>query len=269
MPESESGAGMSNADAALPPIDVLIATSNSAATLAEALESARKLLPIHRIIVVDRHSTDGTAEIARRFGAEVHLEDTGLGKARNLALELAETDPVLFLDSDVVLRRPDFYGRALEEYRRPGTAAVVGVSEEHRFQYGLPLGLTLIGRRWALGARIPDSAQGRETYYLQRAARKEGLRVRYVPDAMRHYGTYRQLPHWPEFQGAAIRRSSGLNPRELAYALVVVLLMHMNSRRPRHILYTPIFYLKLLRGFLAPARWGRVDRSRIRLGPAA
>ena len=80
---------------------------------------------------------------------------------------------------------------------------------------------------------------------------------------MKHYGTYRRFPNWPEFQGAAVRRSSGWNPRELAYSAVVVLLMHMNSRRLRHLAYTPIFCAKLFRGFLHPARWGRLERDRL------
>ncbi|MCI4337426.1 MAG: glycosyltransferase family 2 protein [Thermoplasmata archaeon] len=252
---------------ALPPIDVLVATSNSAATLGTTLASARRCLPVHRLIVVDRPSSDATVTIARGYGAEVHSETVGLGKARNLALELAETDPVLFLDSDVEIVREDFYRLALAEFHRPRTAAVVGMSVGHSFRYGLPLGLTLVGRGWALRAGMPDRALGRETYYLQRAARRDHLAVRYVPDSMNHYGTYRQVPHWPEFQGAAIRRSSRWNPRELAYSLVVVLLMHMNSRRPRNVLYTPVFWLKLVRGFLDPGRWERIDRSRATLRP--
>lgn len=252
----------------LPLVDVLVATSDSAATLGRALRSIRAHVAVRRLIVVDRPGSDDTVAIARRFGAEVHSEAEGLGKARNLALSSAETEPVLFVDSDVEIVRGDFYPRALEEFGRPGTAAVVGMSVGHRFRYGLPLGLTLIGRRWALGAAIPDRALGRETYYLQRAARRDGLIVRYVPDAMVHYGTYRAVPSWPEFQGAAIRRSSGWNPRELAYAFVVVALMHMNSGRPRHLLYTPVFWLKLARGFLSPDRWERIDRSRVLLGRA-
>lgn len=232
-------------------------------TLAKALSSAQRYLPVHRILVVDRASTDDTLAIARGFGATILTEDEGLGRARNLALQTAETDPVLFLDSDVEIIREDFFERAIEEYRRPRTAAVVGMSVGHPFRYGLPLGLTLVGRKWALRARIPDRAQGRETYYLQRTAREGGLSVRYVPEAMRHYGTYRQLQNWPEFQGASVRRSSGWNPRELVYSFMVVLLMHMNSRRPRNILYTPVFWIKLLRGFLSPGRWERIDRSRV------
>jgi glycosyltransferase involved in cell wall biosynthesis len=248
-----------------PPIDVLVATFNSAPTLEAALAAARRLLPVHRLIVVDRASTDGTQEIARRAGAEVYGDEVGLGYARNYALRLATTDPVLFLDSDVIITRPDFYARAWEEFAIPRTAAVVGMTVGHRFPYGFPLGLTMVGRQWALEAGIPDSVQSRETYFLQRAARRAGLKVRYVPDAMDHRGTYRAAPSWPEFQGAAIRSTSGMNPREPVYAFVVILLMHMNSGRPRDLVYTPIFYAKLLRGFLQPERWGRMDRRQVSL----
>lgn len=250
-------------DRGFPAIDVLVATYQSEATLGKTLRSARAVLPTARILVVDRHSTDRTAQIATQFGAEVFEEDRGLGRARNLALEQATSETVLFLDSDVEIVRPDFILRAWEELRRPRTAAVVGATVGHPFHYGLPLGLTLLGRPWALAAAIPDDVQSRETYYLQRAARRGHLRVRYVPNAMRHAGTFRSAPHWPEFQGAAIRRSSGWNPRELVYSAMVVMLMHMNSHRPRNVLYSPIFYGKLLRGFLAPDRWAQLDRTRL------
>jgi glycosyltransferase involved in cell wall biosynthesis len=248
-----------------PPIDVLVATFNSAATLEAALEAAQRYLPIHRIILVDRSSSDGTLEIAERWGAEIYVDEVGLGYARNRALQLADTDPVLFLDSDVIVTRPDFYARALEAYQTPRTVAVVGMTVGHRFQYGFPLGLTIVGRRWALAAQIPDAVQSRETYFLQKAARRAGLKVRYVPNAMEHRGTYRSAPNWPEFQGAAIRSTSGLNPRELLYAFLVIQLMHMNSGRVRNMVYTPIFYAKLIRGFLAPNHWGRLDRRRVQV----
>jgi glycosyltransferase involved in cell wall biosynthesis len=261
VPKRAERAAGENGAADLRPVDVLVATYESAGTLAETLAAARAHVPVHHLIVVDRSSRDGSAGIATAHGAMVFDDRTGLGRARNVALAAADTDPVLFVDSDVVIERPDFYARALEEYARPRTAAVVGMACGHRFRYGLPLGLTLIGRRWALAARIPDAAQGRETYYLQRAARQQSLATRYVPDAMRHHGTYRSAAHWPEFQGAAIRRSSGWNPRELAYAAVVVVLMHLNSGRPRNVAYSPVFYLKLLRGFSDPGRWSRLDRA--------
>lgn len=251
------------APSSISPVDVLVATFNSASTLDATLAAARKHLPIHHIIVVDRSSTDATQTIARRWNAEILLDEVGLGYARNRALQVADTDPVLFLDSDVIVTRPDFYARALEAFRMPQTAAVVGMAMGHRFEYGLPLSLTIVGRTWALTAGIPDTVQARETYFLQRAARRSGLKVRYIPDAMEHRGTYRSVPNWPEFQGAGIRATSGGSPRELLYAFVVILLMHMNSGRPGNVAYTPIFYAKLVRGFLRPDRWGQLDRRHV------
>lgn len=258
-----------------PPVDVLIGTYNSAPTIREALEAIRRNIPVHCLIVVDRQSTDGTVDVVREFGGRILPDRAGLGFARNAALRAADTDPVLFVDSDVRIVRPDFYSVAVREYARPGTAAVVGLSVGHPFRYGLPLGLTLTGRAWCLDAQIPDAVQSRETYYLQRAARLQRKRVRYVEDAMVHYGTYRSARHWPEFQGAWIRSTSGWSLRELAYAGEVVLLIHMNSRRPRNLLYSPVFYGKLVRGFLQPDRWSRLDRGpesltgARRSGPAA
>ncbi len=252
-----------------PPIDVLVATYNSGQTLAESLASARRHLPIRHLIVVDHQSTDGTKAIARSFGAELIDEQAGLGRARNAALEAAGTEPVLFLDSDVVIVRPDFYPRACQEFRRPGTVAVVGMSVGHRFAYGLPLGLTMIGRAWSLRAGIPDAVLSRETYYLQRAARAERLRVRYVPEAMRHYGTYRAQSNWAEFQGAWVRLVSRGSPRELAYSYLVILLISANAGTARALAFSPLFALHLTRGFLDPQRWARLVRTAGARSPAA
>ncbi|HEV2317587.1 MAG TPA: glycosyltransferase family A protein [Thermoplasmata archaeon] len=250
----------------VPPVDVLVATFNSARDLAECLESVGAFVPVHRLIVVDRNSTDATRSIAERYGAEVHTEETGLGYARNLALELAGTELVLFVDSDVVLRRPDFYATAVTELQRPGTAAVVGGAVGHPFVYGLPLGLTLFRRDWVRTVRVPPGVQGAETYFLRRAVRQQGLRVRYVRDAMEHRSIYR-VRHWPEWQGAQLRIAAGWDLRELVNALAVILLIHLNSRRLRNVLYTPIFAAKLVRGFLAPFRWRNLDRRIV--SPAA
>jgi len=245
----------------IPEVDVLVSTFNSAATLRASLASARRFLPIHRLIVVDRFSTDGSDVIAREFGAEVHPENVGLGYSRTLALSLAETERVVFLDGDVTIERADFWARALAAFREPRTGAVVGNAVGHPFSYGLPLGLTVFPLDWARRVRIPAEAQGRETYYLQRAMRQDGLRVRYVPDAMSHRSQYRGR-YWPEWQGAQTRLAAGWSVREVTYSALVVALMHLNSRRLGNVVYSPVFYLKFLRGYLAPQRWRTLDRRR-------
>ncbi|MCI4319333.1 MAG: glycosyltransferase [Thermoplasmata archaeon] len=249
-------------------MDVLVRTFNSAPGLRACLQSIRERVPVARLIVVDRNSTDATVPIAREFGAEVQFEERGLGEATNRALAAATTDRVLFVDSDVTIVRPDFYARATDELDRPGVGAVVGTSVGHRFLYGLPLGLTLLPRRWASTVAIPSTAQGAETYYFRRALRRQGLRVRYVAEAMVHRSIYRGRD-WPEWQGAQIRAAAGWSPREVVNSLLVVVLIHLNSRQLRNVAYTPVFYAKFLRGYLRPETWQFRDRRVIgvRAGP--
>ncbi|HEV8050086.1 MAG TPA: glycosyltransferase family A protein [Thermoplasmata archaeon] len=237
---------------------MLVCTFNSARDLDECLSAVRAYVPVHRLIVVDHDSTDGTRDIAARWGAEIHTERVGLGFSRTMALSLAETPWVLFLDSDVIVRSPTFFGEAAEQSRRPGVGAVVGMSVGHSYRYGLPLGLTLLPLAWARNVAIPPEVNARETFYLQEALRRDRRRVAYVLDAMEHRSRYRG--HKPEWEGANTRIVAGWSAYQLVYAFAVVLLIHMNSGRARDVLYTPVFYAKFLRGFLHPDRWRVLDR---------
>jgi glycosyltransferase involved in cell wall biosynthesis len=240
-------------------------TFNSAAQLEESLAAVARSLPVHHLIVVDRFSTDGTAEIAARYGAQVHQEESRTGYARLRALSLADTEYALFVDSDVVLRRADFLERAMEELRRPRTSAVVGNAMGHPFHYGLPLGLTLFRLDWGRKAGMSLEGEGQETYAFRRQVRREGGRVGYVADAMEHRGTYRSASGWAEWQGAQTRLVAPDSVYELLYSFLVVLLIHLNSRRMRNVVYTPIFWAKFLRGYMEPQRWRTIDRRRVSL----
>ncbi|MCI4373300.1 MAG: glycosyltransferase family 2 protein, partial [Thermoplasmata archaeon] len=184
------------------------------------------------------------------------------GPARARALELADTELALFVDSDVILRRPDFFPRALELLNQPRTAAVVGTAVGHPFEYGLPLGLTLFRRDWGRRAGMATQGQGQETYNFRQAVRRQRQRVRYVTNAMDHRGTFRRVGTWPEWQGAQTRLVAGGSASEFAYSLLVILLIHLNSRSLRNVVYTPIFWTKFLRGYTDPERWRLIDRRR-------
>jgi glycosyltransferase involved in cell wall biosynthesis len=58
------------------PVTVLLAARNEAVNLPRCLAA---LKPAARVIVLDSHSTDATAEIARAWGAEVVQFDYGCG----------------------------------------------------------------------------------------------------------------------------------------------------------------------------------------------
>lgn len=72
--------------------------------LAEAIESwlAQSYRPLE-IVVVDDGSTDGSADVARRYGPTVRYEfqpHGGIASARNRTLALARGEYLAFLDSD-------------------------------------------------------------------------------------------------------------------------------------------------------------------------
>ena len=103
----------------------------------DALHALNRRAPLlDQIVVVDARSDDGTAEIARAHGAELHFEDEllpqlgpvlGKGDAMWRALSVARGDLVLYLDSDSSDFQPHFVqgllGPLLSEEDPPGCAS--------------------------------------------------------------------------------------------------------------------------------------------------
>lgn len=89
-----------------PRYSVIVPAYNSAATLADCLSAlALQTVPpqTYEVIVVDDGSTDGTADLAKRFAAIV-LSQTHAGpaSARNLGARRARGEFLLFTDADCV-----------------------------------------------------------------------------------------------------------------------------------------------------------------------
>ena len=86
------------------PFDVIIPARNEAPTIAAVVRAARQSRGARRVLVVDDHSTDETASIARDAGAEVIPSRGNASKALALATGVAETASpvVLFFDADIL-----------------------------------------------------------------------------------------------------------------------------------------------------------------------
>ena len=92
-----------DSDASL--VTAVIACRNGARVLPGTIGELRRIHRDVHVIVVDDGSTDGTAEIARELGAEVHRFERSKGKASaiNYAIHRVRTPLVLLLDDDTRL----------------------------------------------------------------------------------------------------------------------------------------------------------------------
>jgi len=80
------------------PLTVAIITLNAASQIEPCLESVAFA---DEILLVDSGSTDGTPELARRFGARVETKEwLGFGRQKGHAVAIARNDWVLCLDAD-------------------------------------------------------------------------------------------------------------------------------------------------------------------------
>ena len=97
----------------------LLLTKNNASTLPKTLES---LLPLGKILVGDRASTDNTVQVARHYGAKVvAVPPDDLSQGRNMLIDCSETEWVLAVEPwEVVIN-----GLAVPEEPKPYSFQVV------------------------------------------------------------------------------------------------------------------------------------------------
>jgi len=88
-----------------PKVSIIIPVHNGERTIGRAIDSAlgQRFGPEFEVIVIDDGSTDGTAEVLRRFGDRIIAirgEHKGVSAARNAGARIARGDYLAFLDAD-------------------------------------------------------------------------------------------------------------------------------------------------------------------------
>ncbi len=171
-------------------VAVVIPAYNEERTVARVIRAVRNSPGIFQIVVVNAGSTDRTAAVARKAGAEVidHPENMGKGAAVATGVAATTAGIILLLDADLVGLRPSHIQALLEPVLRDEADMTVGVFTDGRKATDLSQRLTpfLSGQR-AVKREILEavtdlksSGFGMEVS-LSRFARKENLRVFYIP----------------------------------------------------------------------------------------
>jgi putative colanic acid biosynthesis glycosyltransferase len=116
--------------AALPLVSIIVAVRNAASTLERTLLSAAAQTYANKeIVVIDGASTDGTMEVAHRFGKVDTLlseKDSGIPDAYNKGIRLAKGEWIYFLNADDVFARDSVLDDIFATARYEGIDLVVG-----------------------------------------------------------------------------------------------------------------------------------------------
>ncbi len=109
-------------------LSFIIPTLNEENNIARLLEKLKpQLRKEDEVIVVDSHSKDKTAEVARSFGALVLIQPkAGIGLAKTAGAKEAKNDILIFMDADSV-PSVDFAERIRNHFKDPETIAVGGL----------------------------------------------------------------------------------------------------------------------------------------------
>jgi CDP-glycerol glycerophosphotransferase len=119
-------------DGPIPTVSVVVAVYNVGPYLTPCLQSlAKQTLSGLEIILVDDGSTDGSEDVCDAFAADrdqvtvIHVENGGLGKARNIGTERATGEFLAFADSDDIVPT-DAYERMYHTTLSTGSDIVTG-----------------------------------------------------------------------------------------------------------------------------------------------
>jgi len=193
-------------------VDVAVCTYNSERYLDLCLQSICNFVPFKKLIIVDHYSTDGTIHIAKKYGAEIYLENIGVGYARQLAIEQGDSPFILFVDSDVVFRDDVWFKKCAELFKNEKLkVGAIGVDTQAklpdwRMKYvefwwrRLPStrktyfhNVYFLRRKAIEGIKIPHSLGAFEHIYIKKYVESRGWNVYVIQGNGIHYYDF---PDW-------------------------------------------------------------------------
>jgi glycosyltransferase involved in cell wall biosynthesis len=269
------------------PIDVAVMTYNSEKYLEQALDSLFKAVKVRRLIVMDHYSRDKTLEIAKKFNAEVYMENISLGARRQLAIKKVETPIFMFFDSDIVFLEPfNWFENVMTKLESDRTLAaiVMTVSMSGRtpklahlqyaeywnekqpwtMRWGFTTGSTFIKKEALSGLSIPSGLDAREDRYMElHIVNEKKMKFdNYTCNGV-HYFDYPNKGPWG---GANERILTGL--RNLPYNFVRRIITAplkaippmIHYRNPQILFWNTRYWMGYLKGYLQPSKYRKSKR---------
>jgi glycosyltransferase involved in cell wall biosynthesis len=115
-------------------ISAIVPAYNEAERIGAVLEPLLAAPSVDEIVVVDDGSTDGTAEVAQRYGVKVVRlgENRGKGAAMAAGVREANGDTLLFLDADLTGLTPKHLEDLVNAYKAGDADVVIAVFRKGR-----------------------------------------------------------------------------------------------------------------------------------------
>lgn len=224
--------------------DVVMLTKDSMKpSLPQTLASVYANIPVHRLIVVDGGSEDGTVDFVSKQRDAVLLDDSKgtRATARQKGIEMVETEFFAFVDSDVILQ-DGWYATAMRWFSEDtgGVStfpyqmgderdtqlaiaklyrlkSVSDLAHRKRFDTAAAVFRTVAVR----GIRIPKELQAGEDEYIGRAIEERGFRAVVVPRPVAYHRRTEPQTDNPITRGRILRRQGWRSARYMARQFVL------------------------------------------------
>ncbi len=186
-------------------VAVVIPARDEAATIGPVLDAVTAFGDLDEVVVVDDHSRDDTAAVARHHDARVVSLDGTRGKGAAMAAGARATtsELVVFLDADVVNTTPHFVGRLLQPLLEDPRILLVKGYYERPF-HDMPTGggrVNELAARPILSLLFPGLGEIRQPLAGETALRRDvldaltledayGVEIALLIDVARRYGVH-------------------------------------------------------------------------------